>query len=72
MVSLFGIWTAVRKKMRMYQGKKARFTSLTMYRVGRCLTLRRILNCYRKKTRVANILAVKSMIIQLTLQNYLF
>ena len=61
-----------KKKIRMHQGGKASFRLLIMYEVGRYLTLRRIPNCYRKKTRVAHNLVVKPVIIPLTLQDCLF
>lgn len=68
MVSLIRTWTTIRKKkeVRMYQGGKGSFRSLIMYKVGSCLTLKRILNLQKnkkQKTRVAYILVVQSVII---------
>lgn len=40
-----------KKKVRMYQGGKGSFRSLIMYKVGSCLTLKRILNLQKKKKK---------------------
>lgn len=40
-----------------------------IYKVDRCLTLGRTLSCYRKK-KLAYILAVKSVIIKLTIKDF--